>query len=70
MGRKTASVNLTGAKIGWNGSNKGRTIEVAFWNGNDKIGTMRISEAALWWRPANGRKWTRRPVSHLEKMFG
>jgi len=71
MAKKHATLDVRGAEIGWAGSEGGRTVTFAFWDGTQKIGELRVTRAALWWKPAWGRKWGKRiSVSKLPEIFG
>ena len=70
MGKKSVKLNMSGAKIGWSGSQGGNTVELEF--SDDKsgmIGTLRISKAALYWRGAHQQEETRVPVDRINVLF-
>ncbi len=55
MAKKTAKFSIRGAELGWSGKKGGRTVEFKFWDGDDLIGVLQISEAAVKWRKAYSR---------------
>ncbi len=70
MGKKTARFSVKGAEFGWSGSRGGRTVEFQFWDDDERIGTLQISEAAIKWRKAYARGWNYNiPVDKLNELF-
>lgn len=62
----TASVDITGAEIGWQGPQGGRTIEITFWKDRERTarhGALRISEASIQWKLARGNFTEKRKIS-------
>ncbi len=70
MGRKYARFSIRRGELGWSGTKGGRTAQFEFWDGERKVGTLQVSEAALRWKSPYTRRWRRISVAHLDDLFG